>query len=88
MGHGPAVQLGVDNASGYKQRIGIWLFALYASIYAIFVGVNVVDPTIMESVFMGQTVAVAYGMGLIGFAFVLAIIYNRLCTKAEDRLNQ
>jgi uncharacterized membrane protein (DUF485 family) len=87
MGHGPAVKLGVDNASGYKTKLGIWLFLLYSGIYAVFVGINVVDPSLMGSSVMGQTMAVGYGIGLIVFAFVLAIIYNRFCTKAEERMN-
>jgi uncharacterized membrane protein (DUF485 family) len=88
MGHGPAVKLGVDNASGYKTKLGIWLFALYTITYAIFVGINIVMPSVMESVFMGQTLAVTYGMGLIISAFIMAIVYNRFCTQAEARLNK
>jgi hypothetical protein len=30
---------------------------------------------------------VAYGMVLIVSAFVLAIVYNHFCTRAEQRLN-
>ena len=88
MGHGTAVKLGVDNASGYKTKLGIWLFALYTITYAIFVGINIVMPSVMESVFMGQTLAVTYGMGLIISAFIMAIVYNRFCTQAEARLNK
>ena len=42
----------------------------------------------MQEVVFGQTLAVVYGFGLLGFALVLAIIYNRLCNAAEARLNK
>lgn len=88
MGHGPAVKLGKDNASGYKTRLGIWMFLLYTLIYAIFVGINSVNPSLLEITFMGQTLAVIYGFGLIFLAFLMAIVYNFFCNSAEARLNK
>jgi uncharacterized membrane protein (DUF485 family) len=88
MAHGPAVKLGKDNASGYKTRIGIWMFTLYTLIYAGFITINTVKPTLMEVTFGGLNLAMIYGIGLIVFAFILALIYNNLCTKAEIRLNK
>jgi uncharacterized membrane protein (DUF485 family) len=88
MGHGPAVKLGKDNASGYKSRIGISMFVVYSLIYAGFVVISTTMPAIFDLTFGGLNVAVLYGMFLIIFAFILAFIYNRLCTKAEARLNQ
>jgi uncharacterized membrane protein (DUF485 family) len=88
MGHGPAVKLGKDNASGYKSRIGISMFILYSLIYAGFVVISTTKPALLDITFGGLNVAVLYGMFLIIFAFILAFIYNRLCTKAEARLNK
>ena len=88
MGHGPAVKLGKDNASGYKTQLGIWMFILYTLIYAGFIAINTVKPTLMEVNFGGLNLAMIYGMGLIIFAFLLALVYNSLCTKAELRLNK
>jgi uncharacterized membrane protein (DUF485 family) len=88
MGHGPAVKLGKDNAAAYKTRIGVWMFILYTLVYSGFVAINAVKPSLMQKVIMGQTLAVIYGFGLLAFAMVLAIIYNKLCTAAEARLNQ
>lgn len=88
MGHGPAVKLGKDNASGYKTKLGIGMFIVYTIVYAGFVAINAVQPSLMQKIIMGQTLAVVYGFGLIVFALVLAVIYNRLCTAAEARLNQ
>ena len=88
MGHGPAVKLGKDNAASYKTKIGVSMFIAYLLVYALFVGINTVSPKVMDIVFMGQTLAVIYGFGLIIFALVLAVIYNHLCTSAETRMNK
>lgn len=88
MGHGPAVKLGKDNASGYKTRLGVWMFILYTAVYSGFVGINAVKPSLMQSIVLGQTLAVTYGFGLLAFALVLAVIYNQLCNNAEARLNK
>ena len=88
MGHGPAVKLGKDNASGYKTRLGITMFIIYTIVYAGFVAINATKPHLMQEVIFGQTLAVVYGFGLLGLALVLAVIYNRLCNAAEARMNK
>ncbi len=88
MGHGPAVKLGKDNASGYKTRLGIIMFVIYTITYAVFVAINTIRPSLMQTVVLGQTLAVVYGFGLIVFALVLAVIYNHFCNAAEARLNR
>lgn len=88
MGHGPAVKLGKDNAAAYKTRLGVRMFILYTLVYAGFVAINAIQPSLMQKVIMGQTLAVIYGFGLLAFAMVLAVIYNNLCTAAETRLNK
>lgn len=88
MAHGPAVKLGKDNAAGYKTRLGIGMFIVYTAVYAGFVAINTARPKLMEMEIFGQNLATVYGFGLIVFAFVLAITYNRLCTNAEARLNK
>jgi len=85
--HEPAAASGKDPASGYKTRVGVWMFALYALVYAGFVAVNVADPTSMETRLLGGlNLAVVYGVGLIVFALLLALVYERLCTLRERRL--
>lgn len=88
MGHGPAVKLGKDYASGYKTKLGIAMFIVYTLVYAVFVAINATNPALMEETVMGQTLAVVYGFGLIILAFVMAIVYNHFCTGAENRLNK
>jgi uncharacterized membrane protein (DUF485 family) len=88
-GHGPSTDWGEDKASDYKERLGIYLFVVYCVIYAVFVILNTISPKLMGMiVFAGLNLAVVYGMGLIVLAIVMGIIYNNMCTKAEDRLNK
>ncbi len=87
MGHGPAVKLGKDNAASYKTKLGVKMFIAYTLVYATFVILNTTNPKVMESTLFGQTAAVSWGFGLIILALVMAVIYNRLCTKAEEQMN-
>ncbi len=87
MGHGPAVKLGRDDASSYKTKLGVKMFLVYTIVYATFVGINTINPKMMESIVFGQTAAVIWGFSLIVLALIMAMIYNRLCTKAEERMN-
>ncbi len=87
MGHGPAVKLGKDLATGYKTVVGVWMFLLYTVIYAGFVFINVYSPELMERDVLGVNLAVVYGFGLIVFAMIQALIYNHLCTRAEKKMN-
>lgn len=87
MGHGPAVKLGKDDASSYKTRLGLKMFIIYTLVYSAFVGLNATNPKVMEVIIFGQTAAVIWGLGLIILALVMALFYNRLCTKAEKQMN-
>lgn len=76
-----------DPAMAYKTRLGVWMFAVYALIYAVFVAINLIDPAMMEaSVLWGLNLAVIYGLGLIAAALVMAVVYNGMCLAAEQRL--
>lgn len=86
MMHGPpAPQPHEDKAARYKARLGVWMFLLYGIVYAGFVVINTVDPSMMAEVVFGQTLAVVYGFGLIIFALLLALVYNNLCYREERR---
>lgn len=86
--HEPAAKTGRDLATRYKTRIGVWMFFLYAVIYAGFVAINLIRPALMEkTVLVGLNLAVVYGFGLIVLALVLALIYNHLCGAMEKKLN-
>jgi uncharacterized membrane protein (DUF485 family) len=88
MHHEPAPEADNDAASAYKTRIGLILFAIYGVVYASFVAINTINPTAMGQVlFAGLNLAVLYGFGLIILAIVMGLIYNVMCTRAEDRMN-
>lgn len=87
MGHGPATDWGEDRSSSFKTRIGIWMFLMYAIIYAGFVLINTFYPSLMGSDIGGLNLAIIYGFGLIIFALMLAFVYNSICTAAEEEFN-
>ncbi|MBI9043659.1 MAG: DUF485 domain-containing protein [Anaerolineaceae bacterium] len=86
--HEPNEPTGEDHAKEYKSRIGVWMFLIYALVYAVFVIINVVSPLTMEvTAIFGINLASAYGFGLIILALILALIYNRMCAIKEKELN-
>ncbi len=89
MHHEPAPKVKDDAASAYKTRVGLILFALYGLVYVGFVAINTINPAAMgQVVFAGLNLAVIYGFGLIILAIVMGLIYNVLCSRAEDSMNQ
>ena len=79
---------GPDNAAVYKVRIGVYMVILYALVYFGFIVINIINPLLMERIiFSGLNLAVVYGIGLIIFALILALIYNSMCLKKEAELN-
>lgn len=88
MHHGPATPNAPDPASRYKSRLGVRMFLIYCLVYAGFVFTNVLTEgqAMQKIVGFGLNLAVVYGMGLIVFALILALIYNSLCTAKEKEL--
>lgn len=85
--HEPASFSGKDLAADYKMKLGAWLFILYALIYAGFVAINLISPTTMEvKIIFGLNLAVSYGLALIIFALILALIYNGKCNSKEREM--
>jgi uncharacterized membrane protein (DUF485 family) len=86
--HEPAAKQEKDNASDWKAKLGIKLFWLYCIIYMGFVGIAVFATDLMKKpVLAGVNLAIIYGMALIVFAVILGLIYNHVCTKKEDEMN-
>jgi len=84
--HEPAARTGKDPAFGFKRRLGVILFAVYAAVYASFVVINLVRPGLMGRLALGGlNLAVVYGFGLIVFALLLALVYNAACTRREKK---
>jgi uncharacterized membrane protein (DUF485 family) len=85
--HEAAARVGKDPAFAYKRRLGVIMFIVYAAIYAGFVAINIIKPVLMETIlFSGLNLAVVYGFGLIVFALLLALVYNRACGRKEAAL--
>jgi len=82
--HEPAAVHDVDEAAGYKRRLGLKMLAFYSTLYVIFIIINVVWPKAMGTmVVAGLNLAIIYGFALIIIAFLLALLYNWLCTRHE-----
>src|SRR5262245_61615947 len=66
--------------SARNARVGMVLFVLYVSVYAGFVLLNAFWPAVMsDNQVGGVNLSVAYGLGLIVLAFVLALGYSWVC---------
>ncbi|HZK69942.1 MAG TPA: DUF485 domain-containing protein [Clostridia bacterium] len=87
MSHGPATEWKKDNSASFKSRLGIIMFIVYAIIYASFIFINVFNPSLVAADIGTLNVAIVYGFGLIIIAIILALIYNHLCTRAEEKMN-
>lgn len=84
--HEPAKKAGPDLAAGFKSRLGIKMFIVYAIVYAGFVVINVAKPVLMEKeIVFGLNLAVVYGFGLIIFALIMALVYNYFCAAEEKK---
>ncbi len=60
------------------------MLAVYSVLYLVFIIINVSVPKTMGvMVVAGLNLAIIYGFALIAIAFILAIIYNWLCTRHE-----
>ena len=67
-----------------SSRIGLALFWIYVLLYAGFMALVLFRPDLLSlRPFGGVNLAIAYGMGLIAGAFVLAIIYMVACRSVE-----
>ncbi len=64
-----------------NARLGLRLFAIYGLIYAMYVVIGAFFPGVMNARLAGVNVAVVWGFGLIILAFVMAIVYGRLCDR-------
>lgn len=87
--HEPATPQGKDAAASYKAKLGIKLFLFYTLLYAGFVVINLIVPQMMgRPVLMGLNLATVYGIGLILGAFLLALVYDFMCSKHEAHLQR
>ena len=75
--HAPAVSA--------SSRIGLGLFWIYVLLYGGFMAMVLFRPDLLSlRPFGGVNLAIAYGMGLIAGAFLLAIVYMAACRAVEN----
>lgn len=75
---------GDDKIMQYKQKLGLLMFLIYVLAYSGFVFISVFNVTLMDIVMVtGLNLAAFYGLGLIVFAIILALIYSYLCNRME-----
>ena len=68
------------NGASRSRRIGMWLFLVYVILYAGFMALVLFRPDMLSwRPFGGVNLAIAYGMGLIAAAFLLAFLYMIAC---------
>lgn len=86
--HGPAAKLDADKAAAKKSKLGVILFLCYTLVYIGFVFIGLMDPELLEVHVIGkQNLAIVYGFGLIILAIVMGFIYNAVCSRYEDNMN-
>ena len=69
-----------DHVSSPSRTIGMRLFLIYVLLYLGFMGIVLFWPDVLSwRPLGGVNLAIAYGMGLIASAFVLALIYMVAC---------
>lgn len=72
-----------------KSNIGIRMTILYSLVYGGFVALSVFRPEIMGSkALFGMNLAISYGLFLILFAVLLAVIYNLLVKEPKKKGRQ
>ncbi len=72
-----------------NQKLGLILFVIYFVFYAGFITITVYDYKILATeVFAGINLAIAYGMGLIIAAIVMAILYAFLAKPDIDEATE
>lgn len=71
--------------SALNSRAGLWLFFIYLSAYVVFVVMAAFAPETMgQPTPLGPNVATLYGLGLIGGAVLLALVYMFVCKRNAD----
>jgi uncharacterized membrane protein (DUF485 family) len=79
----PAQQQESGHTIARNARYGLWLFAVYVAFYAGFVAISAFKFDALRTDVGGVNLAIAYGLGLIVLAFLLALVYMAI-TRNDD----
>jgi uncharacterized membrane protein (DUF485 family) len=76
-----------DHTIARNARYGLWLFLVYVIFYAGFIAISAFKFDALRANIGGVNLAIAYGMGLILLAFLLALVYMGITRndRPEDR---
>lgn len=78
-----------EPASARNTRLGLVFFSLYLAIYVGYVALNAFWPDVLGDVLVGGVnLAILYGLVLIVSAFLMALLYLRLCVKPANDLHK
>jgi uncharacterized membrane protein (DUF485 family) len=80
-------RLAEDAAAAQRhRRFGLKLFGIYLLVYASFIGIAAfAHETLATRLLFGVNLAVIYGLGLIGLAFVLALVFFQVGSAKTRR---
>lgn len=76
-----------DKSIKIKTKTGVWMFLVYMVVYVGFILINLINPKLMGANIGSLNLAIVYGFGLIVFALILAFIYNFICSRLEEKMN-
>ncbi len=82
----PSASRDSSNASiQHNRRLGLILFAIYSLVYLAFTLVNAFLPKVVEWTPMGGiNLTTWWGLGLIGLAFLMSLLYGWLCHSDKN----
>lgn len=83
MSHGPASDWASEKSEGFKTKLGLIMFAIYAPIYFAFILISIISPRSLSIDVGSLNLAIVYGFGLIIVAILQALIYNYICSRKE-----
>ncbi|MCA9190440.1 MAG: DUF485 domain-containing protein [Planctomycetales bacterium] len=73
--------MSLSPADQRNARLGLILCCIYTLVYLAYVLTNAFAPNLGESIVVaGLNLAVVWGFGLIGLAFILALLYGVACS--------
>lgn len=83
MSHGTSTEWANEKSEGFKTKVGLIMFAIYAPIYFIFILISIISPRSLATDVGSLNLAIVYGFGLIIVAIIQALIYNAICSNKE-----
>lgn len=86
MDHGPNEHQAEDpQAIARQQRRGLILFAIYATVYLLYILCCIGSPQTLEATYLfGIANSVTFGFGLITLAIVIALAYGLMCREPRS----